>query len=262
MLCDELQGRMQQWGRPDAVADLFEGRISSLTRCTRVDFESEKIEAFYDLQLQVAGCSSLHASLREFVKEQELTGPNRYNTRREDLGRQDARRGARFKRLPPVLQMHLKRFDYDAQTGSMRKLQSEFKFPTVLKLNRFMRSGSDDQPPPSYVLYGVLSHVGEMGSGHYVAYVRPLGQRQWYEFDDTRVTPVKEETAVRRQFGGRHGRGSGPFGMGASPNAYMLVYVRQDEVAKMAEAEAPSLPHSVRTEFEASLKRRAARGRL
>ena len=77
------------------------------------------------------------------------------------------------------------------------------------------------------MLYGVLSHVGNVGSGHYVSYIRPLGQRQWYEFDDTRVSPVAEEAAVRRQFGGGHGQGTGMFGMGAAPNAYMLVYVRQ-----------------------------------
>ena len=130
--------------------------------------------------LQVQGCASLYASLREFVREQELTGQNRFNTRREDLGRQDARRGARFKQLPPVLQLHLKRFEYDTQSGSMRKLQSEFRFPTALRLHRFMRrgwQGSQPEQRPDYTLYAVLSHVGDIGSGHYVAYVRPLGER-------------------------------------------------------------------------------------
>ena len=40
-----------------------------------------------------------------------------------ELGRQDAKRAVRFQRLPPVLQLHLKRFEYDAHTGSMSKLQ-------------------------------------------------------------------------------------------------------------------------------------------
>lgn len=260
MLCEALQGRLQGWGQPDMVAELFEGRISSLTSCTKVDFQSEKTERFYDLQMQVHGCTSLHASLREFVREQELSGPNAYNTRREDLGRQEARRGARFKQLPPVLLMHLKRFDYDVETGSMRKLQSEFRFPTTLRLNRFMRERpTQGEPRPTYTLFGVLSHVGNVGSGHYVSYVRPLGQRQWYEFDDTRVTPVSEEAAVRRQFGGEHGHGSGLFGTGAAPNAYMLVYVRQDDADAAEEPDGSSLPPSVRKAFEANLKRRRRR---
>ena len=101
------------------------------------------------------------------------------------------------------------------------------------------------------MLYGVLSHVGNVGSGHYVSYVRPLGQRQWFEFDDTRVSPVSEDVAVRRQFGGGHGRGSGMFGMGTAPNAYMLIYVRQ--VSRLRGADAPSrYPRARGTERAAS----------
>ncbi|KAL1508507.1 hypothetical protein AB1Y20_004608 [Prymnesium parvum] len=260
MLCEALQARLQQWGRRDCVSALFEGTISSVTRCTKVDFTSEKVERFCDLQMQVHGCSSLQASLREFVREQVLSGPNAYNTRREDLGRQEARRGVRFKTLPPVLLMHLKRFDYDVSTGDMRKLQSEFKFPTLLRLHRFMRERpAQGDPSPTYVLYGVLSHVGGAGCGHYVSYVRPLGQRQWYEFDDTRVRPVLEEVAVRRQFGGGHSQGGGMLGMGAAPNAYMLVYVRQEEALKATEVDEGLLPSDVRKHFEQSLRRRRKR---
>ena len=83
---------MAAHGVGDAVGELFEGRTASLTRCTRVAFEREKEERFYDLQLQVAGCRNLHASLRDFVRESRLDGENRYNTRDPVLGKQDARR--------------------------------------------------------------------------------------------------------------------------------------------------------------------------
>ena len=62
----------------------------------------------------------------------------RYNTRRPELGRQEARRGARLKSVPPVLQLHLKRFEYDMRSGEMLKLQQRFRFPTSLQLKRFM----------------------------------------------------------------------------------------------------------------------------
>ena len=67
MLCDALQQSMRAHGMRDAVAELFEGRTSSVTRCTRVEFSSEKEERFYDLSLPVQGCRSLHAALRQFV---------------------------------------------------------------------------------------------------------------------------------------------------------------------------------------------------
>lgn len=240
MLCEALQGRLREWGRVDAVAELFEGSLSSVTRCTRVNFRSEKEEGFYDLQLMVDGCPSLHASLREFVREEALVGANKFNTRQPQFGRQDARRGTRFKRLPPVLQLHLKRFMYDAETGSMHKLQSEFAFPTTLRMFKYLRHGAPPQPKPVYRLFAVLSHVGGANAGHYVAYVNPLGGKQWYEFNDAQVTPVPEEVAVRQQYGGRFARSKGLFGMGAAPNAYMLVYVRQ-VTARRPRLPAPAL---------------------
>ena len=120
MLCDALQTAFKAHGCDDAVADLFEGTTSSLIRCTRVDFQKEKEERFYDLQLQVAGCSNLHGSLRHFVKEELLKGDNQYNTRDERYGKQDAKRSVRFKCLPKVLQVHLKRFEYDQYTGEQQ----------------------------------------------------------------------------------------------------------------------------------------------
>ena len=40
--------------------------------------------------------------------------------------------------MPPVLQLHLKRFEYDMRSGEMLKLQQRFRFPTSLQLKRFM----------------------------------------------------------------------------------------------------------------------------
>ena len=142
MLCDALQAAFRAHGQGDAVAELFEGRTAAVTRCTRVPFSSEKEERFYDLSLQVAGCANVHASLRQFVREEVLKGDNAYNTRDPQYGRQEARRAVRFKRLPPILQLHLKRFEYDVERGDLCKLQTEFAFPTRLKLHKYMAKGA------------------------------------------------------------------------------------------------------------------------
>ena len=115
------------------------------------------------------------------MREETLRGENKYNTRDPKLGRQEAKRAVRFKSLPPVLQLHLKRFEYDFESGSMHKLQQEFSFPTRLKLHKYMAKGAAAAAgaPLEYELHAVISHVGEFGSGHYVAYVRPRGSKQW-----------------------------------------------------------------------------------
>ena len=147
------------------------------------------------------------------------------------------------------VQVHLKRFEYDVESGSMRKLQQAFSFPTRLSLARFMAESAQNSagaPPPEYELHAVLSHGGDAGSGHYIAYVRPRGTAQWWEFDDTRVRQVEEHVAVKQQFGGRHSpvntrSGGGLFGFGGGPmNAYMLVYVRRDLLVARDGAGAPS----------------------
>ena len=95
----------------------------------------------------------------------------------------------------------------------MSKLQTEFSFPTRLKLARYLAKGVDGRSLPGggqYELHAVLSHEGDAGSGHYRAYVLPRrdgNSNQWYEFDDTRVTPVREDVAVKQQYGGKFARG-------------------------------------------------------
>ena len=104
--------------------------------------------------------------------------------------------------------------------------------------------------------------------------MKPRGTEQWYEFDDARVSAVREEVAVRQQYGGRHARGGGMFGIGNKPNAYMLIYLRRD-LADMGAASADGeradgertdgertdgehlLPPGVRAAFEKELGRSA-----
>ena len=76
-----------------------------------------------------------------------------------------------------------------------------------------------------------------------------------YEFDDTRVTAVREEVAVKQQYGGRHAqRASGWGGWGAKPNAYMLVYVRRDLCAADEQPTGALLPAAVKSAFERTLR--------
>ena len=54
-------------------------------------------------------------------------------------GKTDAKKGVLFKSLPPVLELHLRRFEYDFTTDSMAKINERFEFPTTLDLDRHDR---------------------------------------------------------------------------------------------------------------------------
>ncbi|KAL0459983.1 UNVERIFIED_CONTAM: Ubiquitin carboxyl-terminal hydrolase 8 [Sesamum latifolium] len=48
------------------------------------------------------------------------------------------------------------------------------------------------QSSQRYILYAISNHYGSMGGGHYTAFVHHGGD-QWYDFDDSHVSPVSED---------------------------------------------------------------------
>eukprot|EP00965_Chrysotila_dentata_P072346 2391001-Pleurochrysis_carterae.AAC.3 len=104
------------------MAHLFRGTYTNYVKCINVSDVSLRDEVFYDLQMPVKGCKDLYASFEEYVKEETLDGDNQYHSER--FGKQDAKKGVAFKNLPPVLELHLRRFEYDFNTDAMAKVRS------------------------------------------------------------------------------------------------------------------------------------------
>lgn len=50
----------------------------------------------------------------------------------------DARKGLKIKSFPPILMIHLKRFDYDPDTRTREKLNNFVKFPLQLNANKYV----------------------------------------------------------------------------------------------------------------------------
>jgi len=89
---------------------------------------------------------------------------------------------------PPVLIIHLKRFQY---THVFRdKICTKVNFPVVgLDLSSHVSEGNT-AIPPIYDLYAVSNHTGTLGSGHYTAYVRNPITKTWFKLDDNTATKV------------------------------------------------------------------------
>ncbi|CAN0350291.1 unnamed protein product, partial [Ectocarpus sp. 13 AM-2016] len=123
-----------------------------------------------------------------FIEAELLSGDNRL--RAGEHGLQDARKGIRFLQLPPVLQFHLKRFEYDPYQGDLVKIHDRFEFPMELDMSPWVtppppspKDGSDghshsdshthvEDKGDTYKLSAVVMHVGGPAAGHYYAYVR------------------------------------------------------------------------------------------
>jgi ubiquitin carboxyl-terminal hydrolase 7 len=78
-----------------------------------VEYVSERTETFLDLAMNVKNCEGLEQSFAQYVEEEILDKENKY--RANEFGLQDARKSNRFESFPPVLQLQLKRFEYDFQ---------------------------------------------------------------------------------------------------------------------------------------------------
>jgi Ubiquitin carboxyl-terminal hydrolase len=170
-------------------------------------------EIFMDLSIDVADYDHVMDSLRDMFTEGEVLKVQEGNGWRPDKESEekvDAIKGNRLivRGLPKILQLHLKRFRHDWETGRVSKMNDRFVFEEVLDLQSVFIGGGggggvDDKEECLYDLQSVVVHVGEYGSGHYYAYVRPNVQtNEWYRFDDDRVTRVSFQDVIEDAFGG------------------------------------------------------------
>ncbi|KAJ8768357.1 hypothetical protein K2173_021510 [Erythroxylum novogranatense] len=91
--------------------------------------------------------------------------------------------------LPEILVFHLKRFSYSRYLKN--KLDTFVDFPIHnLDLNKYVKKG--DGESYLYELYAISNHYGGLGGGHYTAFAKLIDDNRWYNFDDSRVSPVNE----------------------------------------------------------------------
>lgn len=87
---------------------------------------------------------------------------------------------------------------------SHASLRCRFEFPDELDLDRDDRKYHSETSDPAvrnlYKLHSVLVHSGGVHGGHYYAFIRPDG-KQWYKYDDERVTIEDDRKAMDEQFG-------------------------------------------------------------
>ncbi|XP_066359021.1 ubiquitin C-terminal hydrolase 12-like isoform X2 [Miscanthus floridulus] len=242
VLCEKLEDKMKGTAVEGTIEQLFEGHHINYIECINVDYKSSRKESFYDLQLDVKGCRDVYASFDKYVEVERLEGDNKYHAER--YGLQDARKGVLFLDFPPVLQLQLKRFEYDYMRDTMVKINDRYEFPLQLDLDRdngkYLSPDADRSIRNLYTLHSVLVHSGGVHGGHYYAFIRPTLSDQWYKFDDERVTKEDTKKALEEQYGGEEelpqinpGFNNTPFKFTKYSNAYMLVYIRESDKEKI-----------------------------
>lgn len=134
------------------VPKLFEGKMTSYIKCKNVDCSSTRLETFYDIQLNIKGKKNstlifnilcgfyyivlilnltcfylsfvVDESFKDYICTETLEGDNKYDA--GEHGFQEAEKGVIFASFPPVLHLHLMRFQYDPVTDCSVKFNDRY----------------------------------------------------------------------------------------------------------------------------------------
>lgn len=181
---------------PTWINDIFQGILTSETRCLNCETVTSKDEDFFDLSIDVEQNTSITSCLRNFSNTETLCNDNKFKCD-SCCSYQEAHKRMRVKRLPTILALHLKRFKYMEQYNRYIKVSHRVVFPLELRL--FNTSDDAVNPDRMYDLVAVVIHCGSgPNRGHYISIVKSCGF--WLIFDDDIVDKI-EPSAIEDFFG-------------------------------------------------------------
>uniref|UniRef100_A0A7S2RGE2 ubiquitinyl hydrolase 1 n=1 Tax=Mucochytrium quahogii TaxID=96639 RepID=A0A7S2RGE2_9STRA len=222
VLMDQLERALELKTDPHVMRDLFGGVLCNQIICREgCNHRSEREENFMVCQLEVKGKLSIKQSLDLYVEGELLEGDNKYLCG-ECNEKRDAQKRACFVKLPQVLIMHLKRFEFDLELLRKIKVNDHCEFPMDIDMKKYTKEGLEEEAglaSPNdqqekddeyyqYELKGILVHTGTADSGHYYSYIKeryPVGGRtdcEWFCFNDESVTPFDTSSIPQNCFGG------------------------------------------------------------
>ncbi|CAD8089076.1 unnamed protein product [Paramecium sonneborni] len=172
----------------DVITELFVGQVSNKNYCLKCKRISEVYDPILDINLPLQNYSGaeeikLNECLYSYFKEEQIQDEwicnicqhqNKYLIRKILVTQK-----------PQFLIIHLKRF---TQFPRNQKIQNDISYPEVLNIQQFC---DENIIKAQYRLKGLISHQGQLNSGHYKAYAKR--QNEWYEFDDDIVTKDKKD---------------------------------------------------------------------
>lgn len=221
------------------VHEIFEGTLTSETRCLTCETTSQRDESFLDLSIDLEEHSSVTSCLRKFSAEEMLCERNKFHCDNCG-GLQEAEKRMKIKRLPKILALHLKRFKWTEDMLRLQKLFHRVMYPYYLRM--FNTTDDAEDPDRLYELYAVVVHIGGNAyHGHYISIIKTQ-DRGWLLFDDEMVEPV-DKHYVRNFFGDKPGMAC----------AYVLFYQETTVEAMRKEQEAEGLAEVALASQEAGI---------
>ncbi|XP_069354342.1 ubiquitin carboxyl-terminal hydrolase 9X isoform X2 [Maniola hyperantus] len=257
-LVESLDEALKTLGQEQLMAKTMGGTYSDQKICKGCPHRYCKEEPFSVVSLDIRNMSRLQESLEAYVRGELLEGADAYYCDKCSKKVVTVKRLC-LNKLPPVLVIQLKRFEYDFEKVCAIKFNDYFEFPRELDVEPYTawglaraegdstlwEGGAERTPETHYQLSGIVVHSGQASGGHYYSYVllRDNGSEtgRWVKLDDGDVSEcaMHDDEEMKAQcFGGEY--------MGEVFdstikrvsykrqkrwwNAYMLFYTRKDTI--------------------------------
>ncbi|KAL4493459.1 hypothetical protein ABPG72_007467 [Tetrahymena utriculariae] len=192
-------------GRDDSVVtDFFSGQLLNKVICSKCKNESLAFDNFMDLSLSFSRGQENEADLvdllKAFLKEENLDD-DYYCSKCK--ARTKSRRQFELYKLPQILVIHLKRFNFGRSYRN--KISSNVSFPvTDFDVSQFIQSSADNSVKNSkYELFGIVNHSGSLSGGHYTSESLNPYDGKWYNYNDSHAGSISQESINRYQSSGR-----------------------------------------------------------
>lgn len=178
---------------------IFKGTLKSSIVCPECNDDSKTIlDPYMDLSLDIKGKQTLYECLDSFHRKEQLHDFNYHCPQCKTS--QDPIKQLTISKLAPVMVFQLKRFEH-LMNGNNVKINDFVSFPTYLNMKSYYvddKQNMSDSPDIIYELIGIISHKGTVNEGHYIATLK-LPSGDWFRFNDSMVSFITEEEALREQ---------------------------------------------------------------
>uniref|UniRef100_A0A7S3GIP9 USP domain-containing protein n=1 Tax=Palpitomonas bilix TaxID=652834 RepID=A0A7S3GIP9_9EUKA len=217
------------------TSKLFEGALVSSLICEneKCGHKSNQTEAFKDISLEIPSGKdvpdelTINDCLAKFTAKESLATVD--GAMCEKCKAKTVAKQYQLVTLPPVLVLHLKRFEIGIGKGGSkkgekesRKIDTPVEAPNTLNLLPFCADeptrrsvlpsnpyrmspgvptlrGELDYHAAHYDLHGVIVHKGKLNEGHYISYCRHHRDYRWFLADDHKVTPLASNEVPRKK---------------------------------------------------------------
>jgi ubiquitin carboxyl-terminal hydrolase 9/24 len=136
MLIDRIENLIKGKKEEKVIKNLFQGVFANEFICKGCPHYSEREEPFLAINLQVKNKHSIKESLDAFVEGEMLEGDNAYYCEKCEKKVNTLKRCC-IKRMPNVLFMVLKRFEFNYDTMTKFKINDYCEFPMSINMGEY-----------------------------------------------------------------------------------------------------------------------------